>query len=182
MKTKSKMAMKVLVVVTVMISVLCLTACSGDAKIPGFDVSVRPADDTGNSSDTGNDSNTNSDSSGNVSDNGSENNSSGNNNSGNNSGNNNNTTNTVNPADILMPPGVIANNSSAGSIAVTSSRSFQELYDFYQTALKNLGAKETDSSQYGSAWSYDGVYGNGKSISIRLSAVSGVGTGVNISY
>jgi hypothetical protein len=48
---------KVLMILTALVMIFCLSACSSDAQVPGFDISVRPSDstDSSDSSDTGND-------------------------------------------------------------------------------------------------------------------------------
>ena len=171
MKEKSEIKMKkgskssvirVLIGMLAAMLILSLSACSSDAKIPGFDVSVRSADSETNDNNTpdNNNSNTNN------------NNSNSNNNSNNNNNNNSSTTNENDLVSAMTPPNSVVHERVSGEyIIMTSTQSYNNLVTFYEAALKSVGAKETacikgpDTKE----WGYSGKYGTDqKNISIVI--------------
>jgi hypothetical protein len=180
------MKKKMFMVLTVILSAMFLSACSGEGvslKVTGDGVDINAGDSSLSVSGDGVDINSGDNS---VSNNNGNNDNSNNNNSNNNSNNssnnnnnpsNNNSSNNVGIKDKLIPPGATVFYSTEGSMVLSSNMSTQELISFYTKALNSLGAKESSSQTFGGLWDYDGTYNGGKDISIQIA-----GGVINIDY
>ena len=82
---------------------------------------------------------------------------------------------------LLTPPGATVVASQGGELVLMSSDSVDTLASFYDGALARLGAQRSEAADVGSAWGYDGTYGDGRSLQIAVVEAGGMRT-VAISY
>jgi hypothetical protein len=150
------MKKKTFMILTVIISMMFLSACSGDGvslKVTGDGVDIKAGD---SSSGTQEDI-------------------FGNNNSGGSSNNNSSSKQQPSNDSIvakLTPQGATVTYYSANAdggfyLDLESNKSLSELITFYEAALRDLGAKLEDMSRSSDSWRYSGTY-NGKDIDIDI--------------